>query len=441
MPAGLDKGTLPSGTIGPISSDEPYHMNLRMTMKPRPSHRLHSFGLLATLAVFSLAGCGAASGSPRAAVRDSAGITIVENFGTAVPDESGWRVDPEPVLSIGTLEGEWQSQLFGVREALRLSDGRIAIANAGTEEIRIFGPDGAFQQLWGGDGEGPGEFQGLSLVGTLPGDTLVAVGRRTQRISLVHPDEGHIYSHTPEGLPGGPFEGFGLFDDGRIVLRAGFHFDIGALRNGPMRGEQTYYSANLDGSGAVEYPVLPGPEMFVQMGDGSVSLMQLPFGKRPAVAVSSERVYLGGGDSYEIRSYSSEGVLDRILRLDQEPVLLTREDRDRHIEEQVAEARDMDEAREIRSSYTDDFFPEQLAAYLSFRTDPLDCLWVEETRLPGEHVPVWSVFDAEGRLQGRVSLPPDLRLLEVGEDYILGLYQDELDVEYVRMYRLERPRL
>jgi hypothetical protein len=410
------------------------------TMKiHRPTLLLGLLALGTTLTAGALlTGCGAVSARPRTAVRDSAGVTIVDNYGHLQPDGSGWRVAPEPVLSIGTLEGEWTDQLFGVREAMRLPDGRIAIANAGTEEIRIYGPDGSFLNVFGGDGEGPGEFQGLSLVGILPGDTLVAVGRRSQRITLVHPEEGFIRTVTPEGLPDGPLEGYGLLADGRMVTRAGLPFSIEALEEGWMRLPMSYYSAHFDGSELVEYPQVPGPETMVDIGEQYVSIMQLPFGKRPAIGVTGELTYFGSGDSYEIRAYDGAGELNRIIRLDQELLPFTDDDIDRYIEEQVAEAADLDEAREIRSSFNDFTWPETLAAFLSFEADPLGCLWVEEARVPGDEVPIWTVFDAQGALQARVSLPEGVELLEVGEDYILGLVRDELDVEYVQTFRLER---
>ena len=71
--------------------------------------------------------------------------------------------------------------------------------------------------------------------------------------------------------------------------------------------------------------------------------------------------------------------------------------------------------------------------------DALGFLWVEESRLPGDDVPVWTVFGPEGEALARVSLPPGLRLLEAGADYLLGWARDESEVEYVNLYRLERP--
>jgi hypothetical protein len=37
-----------------------------------------------------------------------------------------------------------------------------------------------------------------------------------------------------------------------------------------------------------------------------------------------------------------------------------------------------------------------------------------------------------------VTLPKDVLIHDIGEGYILGVWKDEMDVEYVRMYSLER---
>ncbi len=95
--------------------------------------------IAAVLAALSLAGCrtGEASG-PTSEVRDSAGVAIVLNSGEVGPDGGGWAVDPEPVLSIGTFAGDSLYQLFRVQGAARLPDGRIAVANGGSGEIRVY---------------------------------------------------------------------------------------------------------------------------------------------------------------------------------------------------------------------------------------------------------------------------------------------------------------
>jgi hypothetical protein len=48
----------------------------------------------------------------------------------------------------------------------------------------------------------------------------------------------------------------------------------------------------------------------------------------------------------------------------------------------------------------------------------------------------WRVFDKAGKWLGTVTLPARFNPMDIGTDYVLGLWRDEDDVEHVRMYRL-----
>ena len=50
------------------------------------------------------------------------------------------------------------------------------------------------------------------------------------------------------------------------------------------------------------------------------------------------------------------------------------------------------------------------------------------------------MFDTEGRWLGMVETPRQFTVNEIGADYVLGVWLDDLDVQHVRMYRLEKPR-
>jgi hypothetical protein len=50
----------------------------------------------------------------------------------------------------------------------------------------------------------------------------------------------------------------------------------------------------------------------------------------------------------------------------------------------------------------------------------------------------WIVLDHQGQTVARVQTPPGVMVLEIGSDYIVGLSRDELDVESVSLYRLQR---
>ena len=63
-------------------------------------------------------------------------------------------------------------------------------------------------------------------------------------------------------------------------------------------------------------------------------------------------------------------------------------------------------------------------------------IWVMEYDRPGVDDVRWSVFDPSGVMLGTVDFPDGFVLLDVGRDYVLGHWTDELDVEHVQLYDL-----
>lgn len=76
-----------------------------------------------------------------------------------------------------------------------------------------------------------------------------------------------------------------------------------------------------------------------------------------------------------------------------------------------------------------EFYP----AFSRILADGLGYLWVQE-----RWSSVWTVFDPEGRVQGLVEMPSALGVFEIGEGYILGRSRDELGVESVQLWVLDR---
>src|SRR5690606_4738638 len=116
-----------------------------------------ALGLAAALgASFLAVGCGAgegpASGTP-IAERDSAGIAVVDNDLLRLTDRCA--LEAEPRVVIGTATGAPEYQLYRVFGATRLRDGRIALVNQGSQELRFYDADGRFLHAAGSEGEGP----------------------------------------------------------------------------------------------------------------------------------------------------------------------------------------------------------------------------------------------------------------------------------------------
>ena len=83
--------------------------------------------------------------------------------------------------------------------------------------------------------------------------------------------------------------------------------------------------------------------------------------------------------------------------------------------------------------------PTSFPAFSAIEVDRLGNLWVREYNLPGEEDrALWTVFDPEGVALGFVETPLELVIYEIGADYILGKTMDELGVEYVQLWGLDR---
>jgi hypothetical protein len=399
--------------------------------------------LLSPFLLFLTGGCGVeASSAPTATVRDSAGVTIVENPGAEVPGGGGWTLAAQPRLAIGSLDGPEESQLFQVRGALRLPDGRIAIANEGSHEIRYYQTDGSHSHSLGGEGEGPGEFNAVNLLGRL-GDSLVVLDRRQRRVSIIHPDQGFVRSFTPvEGTVAYPIAGW-LFQTGSILFEDIPGMESGAFQEGFHRSPVPYASSDMEGALHTDFGELPGAEMktITRQTDHGVATMMstVPFGKSPQVAVAGDLLFYGGQDEFQIDVYGSDGALRRIIRVDQDPVPVTEGDLSAFIEEELAGFSDENQARTRRRDLEDMPLVDQRPPHGPLFADAQGFLFVKEYLMPGDEVArVW-VFDPQGALVGEFQLPEGLEVLDVGEDYLLALYEDDYEVEYVQLFDLTRP--
>jgi hypothetical protein len=374
-------------------------------------------------------------------------VAIVRNAGEVGPDGGGWAVSAQPLLSIGTFQGDSLQQLFQVEGALRLADGRFVLANAGSGELRVYAADGTFLASHGRKGEGPGEFQLPALAGRVAGDTLLVVDVELRRISLLHPDAGFLESVPVSDQVGGALYPLGMFEGGAVMVGGGFYWSGHAgdrLADGYTRPPTSYRSISRRGELAVDFGEFPGSEFFMKTrtsaeGHMMMAARLIPFGCHPMAAMTSSRFFFGSGDSWEVKVFGSGGELERIVRWDRPSTPVTGDDVEAYIEQAVADASDATRAPEIRQDLSALPVPDALPAFAGLRADSRGYLWVERSRTPGDPTPVHDILDLEGRVVGWVALPEELEILEIGPDYLLGLHRDELEVEYLRVYGVTRP--
>ena len=112
------------------------------------------------VAVAVLAACEGDPPEPTWSVTDSLGIRIIASEPTGI----ALTVSPDPRLSLGTMDGDGPTQFFRVQDIELLPDSAIAVADQGSEEVRIFEADGTHRSTFGGEGYGPQEFRRLDMI-------------------------------------------------------------------------------------------------------------------------------------------------------------------------------------------------------------------------------------------------------------------------------------
>ncbi len=394
-------------------------------------------GLFATTVSLTAAGSARSMDSGlQSVVRDSAGVTIVENERPAAGTRLGWRIGPEPTLSIGAVEGDPAYELFRVADATRLPDGRIVVANAGSAELRMFDETGAHLGTWGGEGEGPGEFGrgGPSGVGRWPGDSILASDTYARRFSVFDANGEH---GRTTALPDPFFRLIGVLPGGKLFVGtvSSFRPPDGEFPDGVARIELAYGLAEADGRSPSTLGTHPGAEWAANAEE--MSVRPHPFSRSPIYAVWGELVVIGANDRYEIRAYATDGGLRRLVRRDHDARRPTRADLDAYFARRYENL--SGEERSARMAEVADMtLTEAFPAFNTIRVDELAHLWVEEYRQPGETGRTWTVFDPAGRVLGFMETPPGLRVFEIGPDYILGAAYDEFRIEYVQLWPLDR---
>ena len=92
---------------------------------------------------------------------------------------------PEPMLEIGVVEGASVLELHEAISSIRLSDERIVVANSGSSELLFFDMSGRFLSKSGRRGGGPGEFETLSRIYMHGTDSILALDKAGNRVSVL----------------------------------------------------------------------------------------------------------------------------------------------------------------------------------------------------------------------------------------------------------------
>ena len=428
---------------------------MRRERLPRPRRSFHATGAWLFGALALLAAC-SDTGEPLSAparFTDSAGVAIVTN---PPSDAVHATIVPEPVLSIGAIDGP-DEVLFGRIASVAVDGaGNFIVADGQIGEIRIFDADGAHLQTIGGAGEGPGEFRGLAGAWPTAEGAIVAVDTRLDRITRFGPDGELLGTASFEGPGERPMiRPIRLAGPGAFLSRvqsltlpsqqgASSFEDALESMSDPF-GSRSEYLVRHDLAGALIDTVATVPAQgSVTSGQGngtnlSIQIMRVPFSPAPAATASPEgRIAVTTGRSYEFSLYDPFGTLERIVRLAEERPVRT----DAHLEAWVrgstGDREPMDDAQVEAAlrRYEEMPMPDRLPAWNSLLIADSGEIWARRFAIRGAETVPRDVFGADGSFLGQVTIPASLRIQHIADGRLTVISTDDLGVERVEVYEL-----
>ena len=390
----------------------------------------------------SYAACDAASGGARVTRRDSAGVQIVENAPADSGDVSWWTVGSRPQLDVGTAEGAESEVLFGVVDAIRLSDGRVVIANAGHSQVRYYSAAGAHLMTVGRKGGGPEEFQRITGLVSMPADSIAVIDGATRRVSVLAPDGR--FSRVVVNALGAGGNVLGRRADGTWVAQSTVPIANTAVPQdlAPVRSNLVYVTLPAEGGAVLDtLGHFPGTERVMRIAQSkgtitSIEVITPPFAKTTAFETAGNDFVVGTQDAAEVRVYESQGELRRIIRTGTPPQRITPELIDRYLNLQLASL-PAEQRPSARANQLAIIKAEVVPPYGRLAVDRSGNLWLQDYPALADDQR-WTIFDPEGARIARLVLPRRFTPYDIGEDWIMGRELDDLDVEHVRQYAIQR---
>ncbi|MHB1192310.1 MAG: hypothetical protein ACYC6F_04610 [Longimicrobiales bacterium] len=337
--------------------------------------------------------------------------------GTAV-----WSLDTLPELVVLDTILEAEPLLMYPVGAARLSNGNVVVADRWAKTVVYLDPSGRLVRSVGRGGDGPGEFGSPWWVGQCGPDSVFVwdLGRQTMSVrdsagtlarEYVPPRNPTLFRCTQ----GGSFSVFG-----QPVEEPGSVGELMATRlTAPLRFED----ASGDSVGAVG---------MVPVAENSI------LGKITQFAIAAERLYVGTADSASLDVYGLDGG-----RLGTVPLPIeARPATERNVEAWVDTQAEFYHDPGPREMYkrlvrSRSKVPTHLPLYTDLAVDPEGVLWVVLSS-PGDGDTRFLVVAPDGKLLADLRLPTELKLWEVGRDYLLGGIHHGTGVPGIALYRFRR---
>ncbi len=400
-------------------------------------------GAAAACMVVATSGCAGDASRPTAEIVDSAGTRIVtyDLSNVTVPT---YRILSDHDLEIGEQDGAPEYTFSRIADLAVAKNGHIVVSDGVAQELRVYDASGEFRRTIGRRGDGPGEFATAPIIAGLAGDTIFAFDSRSNRVTSFLTTGDLVAETTLRAGDSGRPQFVIRLDDGTYLSRS-IWVDPGAT--------EASYEMRLELDSIVIEHVEPAGTLMDTLrviadrtrarsveisaeGLFRTLAMATPYAARAVMGSDGLRLIVGHSDAFQLEWIGPSTEVETVLRVLGVQHLATAEEVRARQETAIREAvgdREID-PRVWRANI--EYLPEQLPAFGDVVVGDLGDVWVALTEYDLSEGLDWLVFTSTGELRGTVHTPPEFRLREVRNDFIVGFVLDELDVPYVRRYQL-----
>jgi hypothetical protein len=380
-------------------------------------------------AVLALAGCSAPLRPGAPAMRDSAGITILESSAPRWHADSAPAVADSPLVEIGVFR-----ELSG---AVRLSDGRIVVTTVNPPTLRFYSATGQSLYNAGGPGDGATALTSAYSLSRGRGDTLAVYDLARRRVVRFDANGAGVSAIVVSDalMPAGS-NGYlprGLAPDGRYLLQreeVPYPFPGGEWEVRPDSTRIFWF--DQQGQLADSTSRLLAGEIFglsiPAIGTPLRLPLARPFAPTIRVAPGPEFVWTGDGLSWELLGRDGSGAVRRIVRIARARDSLTPAFRDSFIVRYQAR-HPLSGPPTLQSGFANLLprapYPSHLPAFTEIVAGADSTIWVQRSGLleglPGDLTLQWTVLGPDGAWFGDLTVPAGFRPTDIGRDWVLGL--------------------
>lgn len=381
------------------------------------------------------AACGPdAAPSPDVAVRVVDGVRFVE-YGTRTEFTAPFVFSSQPLYAYGNGPEDYSFRRIW-RGAL-LPDGSAAVIDALNAELILVAPDGTFQGVLAGRGDGPGELDRPIDVFSLGGDTILVDDQGHGRLTFFAAGAATSQIDT-RPLLGRSARVLGRDAAGRLLL-ASSRYQTG-FPEPWLQGHMILFdieAGQIDTVAAYDWmPASPA--------EGPIN----PFGVGGMVVAVAQSFVQVRTDLPEVTWRNSDGTVHQVVRWRSPPVYPSEDDWRRFQSSMRDRLRVANPQIQSEDEF-EGFMQRILADYELMADEPLPLfdglfgdregrVWLERFAA-GSEVGIasgYSILASDGTWLGDVRTPVGVRLLDVSRNRALGVVTDDLGVESIMLYEL-----